>query len=185
MDFQLLLLLKFVHVMGAVVWVGGATVMTLLCFILDRRRDDVATMTCISYLGTLGNGVFAPLGMGTILTGLLLAWLGGYGFAAWTVLAAVIVVCTFLLGALVLGPASGQVVASWKETGDAAASMAKARQVLRLVKLDLGGQFAIIALMVLKPGWVDVLLLVPVAILALGALAYYRGAPAQAEAQPA
>src|SRR5687767_22229 len=102
--FQLLLLLKFVHVVGAIVWVGGASIMTLLCIILDRQGDDQATLAGIAHVATLGNRVFAPLGMATILTGLLLAWLAGYGFAAWTVLAAVIVACTFLLGALVLGP---------------------------------------------------------------------------------
>lgn len=186
MDFQqILLLLKFAHVMGAILWVGGASILTLLCVILDRRGDDQATLTGVSYVALLGNRVFAPLGMATILSGLLLAWLAGYGFAAWTVLAAVIVVCTFLLGALVLGPACERAIALWKETGDASQAIAMARRVLRLVKLDLGGQFAIIALMVLKPGWVDALLLVPAAILALGALAYHRDAPAQGMAQPA
>jgi uncharacterized membrane protein len=182
MDFQILLLLKFVHVVGAIVWVGGASVLTLLCVILDRRGDDQTTLTGISYVGLLGNRVFAPLGMATILTGLLLAWLAGYGLAAWTVLAALIVVGTFLLGALVLGPTCEKAIKLWQETGDAAQAIGMARSVLRLVKLDLGGQFAIISLMVLKPGWTDALLLVPAAILALGALAYHRGG-AQAQVQ--
>jgi hypothetical protein len=59
------------------------------------------------------------------------------------------------------------------------------RRILRLVKLDLGGQFSIIALMVLKPGWTDVLLLVPALILAVGVVGYLRGAPAPAVAQAA
>jgi uncharacterized membrane protein len=185
MDLQLLLLLKLVHVVGAIVWVGGASVMTILCMTLDRRGDDQVTLSGISYVATLGNKVFAPIGLATILTGLLLAWLAGYGLAAWTVLSTLIVVCTFLLGALVLGPSCDRTVKFWQDSGDASAAIGRARGVLRLVKLDLAGQFAIIALMVLKPGWMDVLLLVPAAILALGALAYHRGAPAQVAAQPA
>jgi hypothetical protein len=120
-----------------------------------------------------------------ILTGLVLAWLGGYGFAAWTVLAVLIVAVTFTLGAAVLGPTCERTVKLWAETGDTAAAIGLGRRVLRLVKLDLGGQFAIIALMVLKPGWTDPLLLVPAALLALGGLLYALDGSARADAQPA
>lgn len=179
------LLLKLIHVVGAILWVGGASILTLLCVILDRRRDDHATLTGVSYVALLGNRVFAPLGLGVILSGLVLAWLGGYGFAAWTVLAVAVVAGTFTMGAAVLGPTCERTVRLWAETGDTAAAIGLGRRVLRLVKLDLGGQFAIIALMVLKPGWTDPLLLVPAAILLLGGLAYAMDGSARAEAQPA
>lgn len=182
---DLLLLLKLVHVLGAVVWVGGASVLTLLVVLLDRRGDDPATLTGVSYVALLGSRVFAPVGTLTLLTGLALAWLAGWGVAAWTVLAAAIAVSTFLLGALVLGPASGRAARTWSETGDAAAAIGMGRRVLRLVMLDLGGQFAIVSLMVLKPGWTDPHLLVPAAFLALGALGYARGAARAPSAQPA
>jgi uncharacterized membrane protein len=182
---ELYLLLKLVHVVGAIVWVGGASILTLLVVILDRRGDDRATLTGLSYVALLGNKVFAPTGLAVILLGLLLAWMGGHGLAAWTILSAVIVSCTFVLGATVLGPSSERTVRIWEDTGDAALSIGLGRQVLRLVKLDLAGQFTIIALMVLKPGWADPLLAVPALILALGAAAWFRGAPAPAQAQPA
>ena len=181
---DIILLLKLFHVVGAIVWVGGASVLTLLVVILDRRGDDRATMEGVSHVALLGNRVFAPLGLLTILTGLTLAWTGGWGFAAWTVLAAAIVVCTFLLGALALGPTCERSVKTWAETGDTGASLATGRRVLRLVKLDLAGQFAIISLMVLKPSWADLHLLVPVAILTAGALSFLRTA-APPVAQPA
>ncbi len=136
---DLYLLLKLVHVVGAILWVGGASILTLLCAILDRRGDDAATLTGVTYVALLGNRVFAPLGLGVILTGLVLAWLGGYGFAAWTVLAVLIVAVTFTLGAAVLGPTCERTVKLWAETGDAGAAIGLGRRVLRLVKLDLGG----------------------------------------------
>lgn len=182
---ELYLLLKFVHVMGAILWVGGASILTLLVVILDRRGDDQATLTGVSYVALLGNRVFAPLGMLVILLGLILAWLGGYGFAAWTVLSAAIVACTFALGAAVLGPTCERTVRIWQDTGDNELCIGMGRRVLRLVKLDLAGQFTIISLMVLKPGWTDPLLIVPALILALGAVAYLRGTPQPAVAQPA
>ena len=182
---ELYLLLKFVHVVGAILWVGGASILTLLVVILDRRGDDQATLTGVSYVALLGNKVFAPMGMVVILLGLILAWLGGYGFTAWTVLSAAIVACTFLLGAMVLGPTCERTVRIWQDTGDHELCIGMGRRVLRLVKLDIAGQFAIISLMVLKPGWTDPLLIVPALILAAGALAYQRSAPVAAVAQPA
>jgi uncharacterized membrane protein len=182
---ELYLLLKLVHVVGAILWVGGASIMTLLVVILDRRGDDEATLTGVSYVALLGNQVFAPLGLLVILLGLILAWLGGYGFAAWTVLSAIIVAFTFVLGAAVLGPTCERTVRIWEDTRDAPLCIGMGRRVLRLVKLDLGGQFAIISLMVLKPGWTDPLLLVPALLLAVGAAAYLRGAPLPAVAQAA
>jgi uncharacterized membrane protein len=179
------LLLKLVHILGAIIWVGGASVLALLVVILDRRGDDEATMTGVSYVALLGNRVFAPLGLLTILTGLVLAWLGDWGFAAWTVLAAAIVLCTFLLGAMVLGPTCERAVRTWTETGDIAQSIAMGRRVLRLVKLDLAGQFAIISLMVLKPSWTDPHLAAPAVILALGLAAFLKPAARATTAQPA
>jgi hypothetical protein len=55
---------------------------------------------------------------------------------------------------------------------------------MHVVKADLLAQFAIITLMVLKPGWTDPLLLVPAALVAL-ALALGLRAPAPVAAQPA
>lgn len=180
------LLLKFVHVVGAILWVGGASILTLLVVLLDRRGDDAATLTGVSYVALLGNRVFLPLSLLVILTGLGLAWLGGWGFAAWTVLATGIVVATAVLGGAVLGPTTEKAVKVWREEGDLAQALGLGRRVLRLVKADLGGQFAIIALMVLKPGWTDPMLLVPAAILLGGvALGLLAGRARPAAAQPA
>lgn len=182
---ELFLLLKFAHVVGAVLWVGGSSILTILVLMLDRRGDDAATVTGMSYVALLGNKVFAPVGLLVIVLGLVLAWLGGYGFAAWTVLSAIIVTCTFTLGAMVLGPSSERMARIWADTGEAALCVGLARRVMRLVKIDLAAQYAIISLMVLKPGWADPLLAVPVALLGLGAIVWFRDAPDRARAQPA
>ncbi|HVG48776.1 MAG TPA: hypothetical protein VM899_11650, partial [Rubellimicrobium sp.] len=96
-----------------------------------------------------------------------------------------IVACTFALGAMVLGPTCERTVRIWQDTGDNELCIGMGRRVLRLVKLDLAGQFAIISLMVLKPGWTDPFLVVTGLILALGAVAFLRSAPLPAVAQPA
>ena len=108
------LILKFVHVAMAILWVGGASILTLLVVILLSRGDDEATMTGVSYVALLGNRVFAPVGLATIASGLTLGWLGGWFWPAWTVLAIAIVACTFVLGAAVLGPTCERSVTTWE-----------------------------------------------------------------------
>lgn len=161
------LLPKSLHVALAILWLGGASILTLLVVILMARDDDEATMTGLSYMGLLGNRVFAPIAMATIASGLTLGWMGGWFWAAWTVLAIAIVACTFVLGAAVLGPTGERAVAIWKG-GDLASAMTLGRRMLRLVALDLGAQWANIALMVTKPGWSDPMLVLPAAALLIG-----------------
>jgi hypothetical protein len=178
-------LLTLVHVGAAIFWVGGASVLTLLVVILLNRGDDQATMTGVSYVALLGNRVFAPTGMLAIASGLGLAWLGGWFPQAWTLIAVAIVACTFVLGAAVLGPTCERATRVWQD-GDLPAAMVLGRRVLRLVALDLGAQWAIISLMVMKPGWTDASLAVPATLMLLGlGVSRWRAAPAAPSAQEA
>ena len=181
---DLYLLLKLVHIAGAIFWVGGATLMTVLAIVVIARGDDRESLSLMRHFGLAGNRVFLPVSLIVIVTGLVMAWLGGWGFAAWTVLAFATVVCTATLGAAVLGPSLDRAI-KLDDEGQPLEAMALGRKVVRLVKLDLGGQWAIIALMVLKPGWTDPLLLVPAALVAVGGLLYAIDGSAKAAAQPA
>lgn len=182
---DLYLILKLLHVVAAILWVGGASIMTLLVIVLERRGDDEATLGTTAHLSLLGNRVFLPLSLFVIATGLPMAWLGGWGLQAWTVLATLIVVLTAGLGGAVLGPTLDRAVHEWKVEGDTPKAIATGRRLLRLVKLDLGAQFAIISLMVLKPGWTDPALAVPAACVALGVLFFALGSPSRTPAVPA
>jgi uncharacterized membrane protein len=179
---DLYVILKLVHIAGAIFWVGGATLMTVLALIIMARGDDRESLTLMRHFGLAGNRVFLPVSLFVILTGLVMAWLGGWGFAAWTVLAFATVVCTATLGGAVLGPSLERAI-KLDDAGQPAEAMALGRWVVRLVKLDLGAQWAIIAMMVLKPGWTDLpLLAVPASLMALGALLFVL--PAQARPAP-
>lgn len=177
-------LLKLVHIGGAIFWVGGATLMTVLALLIMARGDDRGTINLMRLLGMAGNKVFLPVGLLVIATGLVLGWLGGWGFSAWTVLAFATVAGTFTLGGAVLGPSLERSI-KLDDEGKADEALALGRWVVRLVKLDLGGQWAIIALMVLKPGWTDPMLLVPALILAAGVALFALDGARPVAAQPA
>lgn len=177
------LIFKLVHVVSAVVWVGGATSLSLLAFVVSGRGDDRATLALLSYTAMLGPRLFMPAGLVTLLSGGTLFWIG-WTWEAWIVLALGIVAGTFTLGAAVLGPACERVVKLWEE-GDEAGAIVLARKALRLVKFDLAAQFAIVSLMVLKPGaWNDLLLVVPFTLLAYGG-ATLLVPPSHGAAEPA
>ena len=63
-------------------------------------------------------------------------------------------------------------------------AVALGRRVLRLVALDLGAQWAIIALMVMRPGWADASLAVPAGLVFAGVVVALRR-PAAPAAQAA
>lgn len=179
------LIFKLVHVVAAVLWVGGATSLSLVFFIVNARADDKATLATLGNMAHLGPHLFLPAGLVTLLSGGLLVWMS-WTWEAWVVLGLAIVAVTFVLGAAVLGPTSERAVKTWTETGDEAGAMALARKAMRFVRFDLAAQFAIVSLMVLKPaGWTDPLLAVPAALLALGMATLLRPPAPRPAAQPA
>lgn len=168
-------LLTLVHVAAAIVWVGGATLVTTLMLLL-LRRDDEDALRFLGATGLLHARLFIPAAVVTILAGVALAWLGGWWPAAWLVLASGLVAAAFVAGAAVLGPLGERAAALWR-AGDGPAAAALARRLVRLVRLDLGAQWAVVSLMVLKPGWTDPALLVPAGLILLGAALALLPAP--------
>lgn len=181
---DLYLLLKLVHVVAACLWLGGVTILALLVLVVDLRRNDAATLGALSLLGLAGPQVFARVAPLTLATGAVLAWMGGWGLAPWLVLSVALAGFNQLYLTRVLFPAGGAVAAR-RAGGDHAGAAILARRQLRRLGADASIKLAILALMAMKPGLADPLLLVPVAIL-LGGVALHLRAPSVATAaQPA
>lgn len=177
---DLILLLKLVHVVTASLWLGGVAILALLVLLTDRKGDDAATLGALSLMGLAGRYVFSRVSHLTLGTGLVLAWLAGWGFAPWVVLSALLAGAGMAYVKRVLGPGAGGIVAA-RGQGDLAGAAALARRQLRRIGTDLCLKLAIVALMVLKPGLMDPLMLLPAALLSLGA-ALHLHAPARAPA---
>lgn len=72
-------LVRFLHVLGATLWVGGQLVVSFVVLPLARRQlggaDRAAVMTAVGRrFGTLTTSVFLPV---QITTGIVLAWRAG------------------------------------------------------------------------------------------------------------
>ena len=182
----------FVHVVAAILWVGGGFTTVLLGAHADRTEDEQTLTTIFVAVGWLAKHLFIPASMVVLLAGITMtidAWAFG---DLWIVLSLVGYAIAFATGVFVLTPraeAVGERLA--RDGGLRPDSLLEMRKVLVLARLDYGVLFGIIALMVLKPTGDDagVLALIAVAIVAWWAYVLTRlraldGSPAAAATTP-
>jgi uncharacterized membrane protein len=144
---------KWVHVTGAVLWVGGGLTLTILALRAERSSDPAEMATIARQAAFVGERVFAPIGLLVLLAGigmvvnLHLDW-----GTSWIVIGLVGYAITFLTGLLVLGPQAKRVGQLIETAGaDAAETQAAIRRILLIARVDEGVLLLIVAAMILKP----------------------------------
>lgn len=175
MDFSTLL--KFFHITVATLWVGGGFTLILAGLARAQSASAEDQLAHIRTLAFLGPRFFIPVSMATLGSGVALLFSAGWGWQPFTVLGLAGVLLTSMFGALVLGP-SCEKATRIAETRGAVAALPMVRRTYRLALLDYAVQFAIVFLMVVKPGWQDFAVFGGLAgILLLAALAASRPTP--------
>lgn len=152
---ELYALVKFFHVVSAIVWVGGGAVLALLGFFALRARDEAALFTAARQMSFVGPRVFLPASLSTLSLGLGMVWVGGLAWEAWLVLGLAGTVATALFGQFVLKPRGERVAKLLAEPAKRRDAIRQTEALFRLARVDYGVLFAVIAVMVLKPGWSD------------------------------
>src|SRR5690349_8288995 len=71
-------MLKFLHIVAAITWVGGVITMTLLNVRLASTRNSTAMAALASVGGFIGQRVFGPAAAITLLAGLATALYAGF-----------------------------------------------------------------------------------------------------------
>lgn len=162
MDFYIVL--KFLHVIAAMAWFGAGAVLLFLSVVAMRRRDNAELMFVAGKMGFLGAVWFLPASGLTVLLGIGMATLGGLWAEAWVVLGLIGALASFVTGHFFLRPigmGAGELMANGRV--DEAARLA--RRLIRMAQFDYCVIAAIVALMVLKPGWGDIMVLSTLAVL--------------------
>lgn len=178
-------LFKFLHVLCAVVWVGGGFCMTVLGVVAATRKDDAEMLGVVRSVAFLGNRLFMPASLLTVIFGVTMAFLGNLWGELWISIGLAGFVAAFLTGTFILGPTSIRMVAMLGE-GRQGEAVALGRKVLQTAKFDYTVMLVVIADMVLKPGLGDVWLLAAMAVvLVAGAVLFLRPASREQTAQPA
>jgi uncharacterized membrane protein len=151
-------LFLFVHVVCAVLWLGGSAALMFLAWRADREGDAGGLLSALRMVGVLAPRVFVPGSTLVLVTGLAMVWTGSLAWEAWIVLALGGIAVTIGIGAGVLGPLSGK-AAEAEAAGRIGEAATLGQRVVRLAKVDLVMLFGIVWLMVMKPGWAEVWML--------------------------
>lgn len=149
---------KFLHVLAAMAWFGGGAIMLFMAILALSKDDEAAMMNVAGRMGGLGMTWFVPAAGLTLLFGAVVATIGGLWGDAWVVLGLVGAIASFVGGHFVLRP-MGENAGKLMSEGRVAEAAVYGRQLVRFAQFDYCNIIAIIALMVLKPGWSDPLAL--------------------------
>ena len=145
--------LLFVHIVCAVIWVGGAFALQLLAFLVSRTGDQIELARLLRYFEVIGSRVFVPVAILLFIAGAamtLQAWSFG---KAWIAVAVALWVLSAVAGAIYLGPRAKRVGELFDAEGPSSEAGRSLMNRLFLVsRLELVGFAIIVALMVFKPG---------------------------------
>jgi len=171
MDFYLII--KLLHVLTATVWVGGGFVFMVAAEVAQRAPGPV--YGGFSAVGArLGNLVFVPAAMLTLLLGIVLTIMSWSFGDLWILLALVGIAVSIGLGLIVIKPGSDKIAELAQSEGpDSPRVRDMSAALLHRGRFDLVLMAVIIADMVFKPGYGDVVILsIMGAVLAAGAVAF-------------
>ncbi|MCA0276734.1 MAG: DUF2269 domain-containing protein [Proteobacteria bacterium] len=171
---------KFMHVVAAVLWVGGGFALMLLAVRADRAGDTEGMLQVMRSVGELGNRLFMPASLVTLLLGLAMCWF----WVGWIIIGLAGYAATFLIGTLVFKPTADRMSALIARDGVTPAVLEQGRRILKVARFDYAVMLVIVADMVLKPTPSDVSVLATMAmVFGLGLWAAFDGlrpAPATA-----
>jgi uncharacterized membrane protein len=162
------------HVVAAVVWLGGGLTLSILGTRIAKQRDASRMVAFAKDAEWVGSHVFIPASLLVLLFGFLMIEEGPASFGEfWIQLALGLFGATFLTGSLFLGPQAGKIAKLIERLGENAPEVQQQiRRVLLISRLDLLTLYSVVVVMVAKPTTDDGLLFTVWAIvLALAAAA--------------
>ena len=175
MDFATLL--KFAHVFAAILWVGGGFAVIIAGLILNGRSTADTQVAVARATTLLAPRLFIPASVFTLASGVTLLFVAGWGWQPFTVLGLAGVIFTAGFGTFILGPSCEHAVKTADAWG-ATSALPILRRTQRLAMIDYAVQFAIVFLMVVKPGWSDLAVFGGIgSVIALAVLAALRPVP--------
>lgn len=145
--------LLFIHIVCAVIWVGGAFALQVLAFLVSRTGDQLELARLLRYFELIGSRVFVPVATLLFIAGVamtLQAWSFGN---TWIAVSVALWVLSAVAGAIYLGPRAKRVGELFDAEGPSSeAGRALMNRLFVVSRLELLSFAIIIGLMVFKPG---------------------------------
>jgi uncharacterized membrane protein len=144
---------KALHILMAIVWVGGALMIQLLAFQVLKADDPTRIEKFAKDIEVIGMRTFIPSSLILVVLGFVLIHMGRWPYAFWIVFAMVIWALSFISGAAFIGPESGRIGKLIEERGGVDADVRRRIERLLLFSRVELALLALLAMdMVLKPG---------------------------------
>jgi uncharacterized membrane protein len=146
-------LAKYIHILCAIIWVGGAVYVQILAIRIERSSDPSVMGRLGPEVEFIGTRVFVPASIVLLLAGAFMVSQRWAFTQAWISVAIVLWLGSILVGSFYLGPQSkriGQLVAAEGPASPAAGALLS--RVFLISRLELVSFAVIVALMVFKPG---------------------------------
>jgi uncharacterized membrane protein len=147
--------LKFIHVMSAIVWVGGGIFVQIYATKLKRANDPERVVGFARDISTLGQAVFAPAsGLVTLLGIAMVIYSPNVYFSeTWIIVGLVGAAATFITGAFFIGPAAGKLAKLADAEGPSSPGVkALMDRIFMVSRIDQVVLIVVVINMVFKPG---------------------------------
>jgi uncharacterized membrane protein len=147
------LVFKSVHVLAAIIWLGGGATIALLAWQAQRAKDNTQLLQIAKQAEWLSLRVFVPSSLVILAMGFVLMHKGGWGYGHfWTLFGLIAWGFSFVVGAAFLGPEAGKLGRLIESKGpDDPDVIARANRVIAVARTDVVLILLIAADMVAKP----------------------------------
>lgn len=143
-----------VHILAAIVWVGGGVFIQIYVTRLDRTGETARLMAFAKDLEKLGNRIFLPASLLVLLAGVaMVVYSPGVQLSElWVIIGLVGIANTILIGVVFLGPEAGRLARVAEERGhDDPEVVRRTKRIFAISRVDLAVILLVVADMVLKP----------------------------------
>ena len=172
MQIDLYSLIKYLHILAAVVWVGGGFTLMLLGAAAARTKDRADFARIIHHIVYMTPRMFIQVSLAVLVLGVTAAWLS-WGFSVlWIDLGFIGWAATFATGLFLLKSRADRITEMLAKGEVTDEAVAVGNELLQISKFDYVVLFAVIADMAFKPTAGDwlLLLIMALAIVAAGFL---------------
>jgi uncharacterized membrane protein len=147
--------IKLVHILAAIVWVGGGIFIQIYAGRLMSAGEMQRLGLFAKDIEKIGNMVFIPASVTVLIMGIVMVAYAPFIEVTdlWIILGLAGIVSTILFGSLFLGPESGRLGKMVEERGHEDAEVqSRVRRLFVVSRIDLAVIVFVVVVMVLKPG---------------------------------
>jgi uncharacterized membrane protein len=146
-------LFKAVHVLGAVIWVGGGVSIMIHAIRGQRAHKPEDIVTVAKQAAFMGEKVFAPVGLVTFLMGIAMMLNTNWGWGHFWIVAGLIgYASTFVVGIAILSPMAKKIDESAEKNGPThPETIALIERIMFIARFDVAVLMLVVLDMVTKP----------------------------------